>query len=101
MKQSSLTGGINAWNSMLQLTQTLGGHLFLLFVIGASTFHTVNGIRLIFTESGKGLGKPGRPDYPYNAASLNYKQKSGIWVAILLACVAMLYGGMVLFSEGG
>ena len=54
---SSLTNGINAWNSMLQLTQTLGGHLFLLFVIGASTFHTVNGIRLIFTESGKGIGK--------------------------------------------
>jgi len=98
---SSLTGGINAWNSMLQLTQTLPGHLFLLFVIGASTFHTVNGIRLIFTESGKGIGKPGRPDYPYDAASLNYKQKSGIWIAILLACVAMLYGGMVLFSEGG
>jgi succinate dehydrogenase / fumarate reductase cytochrome b subunit len=98
---SSLTNGINAWNSMLQLTQTLGGHLFLLFVIGASTFHTVNGIRLIFTESGKGLGKPGRPDYPYHATSLNYKQKSGIWVAILLACIAMLYGGMVLFGESG
>jgi succinate dehydrogenase / fumarate reductase, cytochrome b subunit len=98
---SSLTNGINAWNSMLQLTQTLGGHLFLLFVIGASTFHTVNGIRLIFTESGKGLGKPGRPDYPYDATSLNYKQKSGIWVAILLSCIAMLYGGMVLFGKGG
>ncbi|MGN6346626.1 MAG: succinate dehydrogenase [Candidatus Nitrosocosmicus sp.] len=98
---SSLTGGIDAWNSMLQLTQTLGGHLFLLFVIGASTFHTVNGIRLIFTESGKGLGKPGRPDYPYFASSLNYRQKSGIWVAILLACIAMLYGGMVLFGKGG
>ena len=98
---SSLTNGINAWDSMLQLTQTLGGHLFLLFVIGASTFHTVNGIRLIFTESGKGIGKPGRPDYPYDAASLNYKQKSGIWVAILLACIAMLYGGMVLFGKGG
>lgn len=98
---SSLTGGINVWNSMLQLTQTLAGHLFLLFVIGASTFHTVNGIRLIFTESGKGLGKPGRPDYPYPATSLNYKQKSGIWIAILLACIAMLYGGMVLFGKGG
>jgi succinate dehydrogenase / fumarate reductase cytochrome b subunit len=47
------------------------------------------------------LGKPGRPDYPYHAASLNYKQKSGIWVAILLACIAMLYGGMVLFGESG
>ncbi len=98
---SSLINGINAWNSMLALTQTLGGHIFLLFVIGASTFHTVNGIRLIFTESGKGLGKPGRPDYPYKAASLNYRQKSGIWVAILLACIAMLYGGMVLFGESG
>ena len=82
---------------MLQLTQTLGGHIFLLFVIGASTFHTVNGIRLIFTESGKGLGKPGRPDYPYHAASLNYKQKSGIWVAILLSmhCNVVWWNGSI------
>lgn len=98
---SSMTNGINAWNSMLELTQTTGGHIFLLFVIGASTFHTVNGIRLIIVESGKGLGKPGRPDYPYDAVSLNYKQKSGIWIALLLACIAMLYGGMVLFGESG
>ena len=43
---SSLTNGINAWNSMLQLTQTLGGHLFLLFVIGASTFQRLMGYAL-------------------------------------------------------
>jgi len=98
---SSLTNGIDAWNSMLELTQTIGGHVFLILVIGTSTFHTINGIRLIFTESGKGLGKPGRPDYPYNPSSLNYTQKSGIWVALLLAFIAMLYGGMVLFGEGG
>ena len=98
---SSLVGGRNAWDTMLEMTQTTWGHTFLIMVIGASTFHSANGIRLIFTHVGIGLGKPGRPDYPYNAASLNYKQKSGIWVAILLACVAMLYGGMVLFSEGG
>lgn len=96
---SSLVNGINAWNSMLELTQTTGGHIFLLLVIGASTFHTVNGIRLIFTESGIGLGKPGRPDYPYDATSLNYKQKSGIWVALILAAIAMLYGGMVMFGD--
>lgn len=96
---SSLVNGIDAWNSMLELTQTTGGHIFLMLVIGASTFHTVNGIRLIFTESGIGLGKPGRPDYPYDAVSLNYKQKSGIWVALLLAFIAMLYGGMVMFGE--
>ncbi len=98
---SSLVNGINAWNSMLELTQTTGGHVFLMLVIGASTFHTVNGIRLIFTESGIGLGKPGRPDYPYDATSLNYKQKSGIWVALILAAIAMLYGGMVMFGEAG
>lgn len=98
---SSLVNGINAWNSMLELTQTTGGHIFLILVIGASTFHTVNGIRLIFTESGIGLGKPGRPDYPYDATSLNYKQKSGIWVALILAAIAMLYGGMVMFGDAG
>src|SRR5688572_33426900 len=70
-----------------------------ILVIGASTFHTVNGLRLIFTESGIGIGRPGRPDYPYDATSLNYKQKPGIWVALLLAAIAMLYGGMVMFGD--
>ena len=95
---SSLTGGLDAWNAMLQLTQTPWGHTFLLLVIGTSTFHSVNGIRLIFTEAGRGIGKPGRPDYPYKAVSLNYRQKSGIWVSLILAALAMLYGASVLFG---
>jgi succinate dehydrogenase / fumarate reductase, cytochrome b subunit len=95
---SSLTRGLDAWNAMLQLTQTPSGHLFLILVIGTSTFHSSNGIRLIFTHAGKGLGMPGRPDYPYDAISLNYRQRSGIWVALILAAVAMLYGTSVLFG---
>ena len=95
---SSLTQGIDAWNTMLELTQTPMGHLILILVIGMSTFHSANGIRLIFTHGGKGLGNPGRPDYPYDAASLNYRQKSGIWIALILAAVAMLYGASVLFG---
>ena len=95
---SSLTSGPDAWSAMLELTQTLWGHLFLILVIGTSTFHSANGIRLIFTHAGKGLGKPGRPDYPYDAMSLNYRQKSGIWVALILAAVAMLYGSSVLLG---
>ena len=95
---SSLTQGIDAWNTMLELTQTPMGHMILLLVIGMSTFHSANGIRLIFTHGGKGLGKPGRPDYPYDATSLNYRQKSGIWIALILAAVAMLYGASVLFG---
>jgi succinate dehydrogenase / fumarate reductase cytochrome b subunit len=95
---SNLVGGINAWNAMLELTQTTFGHIFLILVIGASTFHSVNGIRLIFAETATGLGKPGRPDYPYEAGSLNNIQRSGIWVALILAAAAMLYGSSVLFG---
>ena len=47
---SSLVNGPDAWAAMLEMTQTIGGHLFLILVIGASTFHSVNGIRLIFTR---------------------------------------------------
>ena len=97
---SSLTQGPSAWEAMLSLTQTLPGHLILILVIGMSTYHSVNGIRLIFAHGGKGLGKPGRPDYPYDAVSLNYRQRSGIWVALILAAVAMLYGASVLFGAG-
>jgi succinate dehydrogenase / fumarate reductase cytochrome b subunit len=95
---SSLTQGPDAWAAMLELTQTPLGHLILLLVIGMSAFHSANGIRLIFAHGGKGLGSPGRPDYPYDAVSLNYRQKSGIWIALILAGVAMLYGASVLFG---
>ena len=97
---SSLTGGIGSWNAMLKFTETTWGHLFLILVIGTSTYHSINGIRLIFTETGKGVGKPGRPEYPYDALSLNYRQKSGIWIALILAVVAMAYGFNVLFTGG-
>ena len=95
---SSLTQGPDAWAAMLELTQTPMGHLILLLIIGMSAYHSANGIRLIFTHGGKGLGKPGRPDYPYDAVSLNYTQKSGIWIALILAATAMLYGASVLFG---
>ena len=95
---SNLTKGPDAWAAMLEMTQSIEGHLFLILVIGASTFHTVNGIRLIFTHSGQGLGKPGRPDYPYDPASINNRQRSGLWIALVLTAVAMLYGANVLFS---
>jgi succinate dehydrogenase / fumarate reductase cytochrome b subunit len=99
IETSSITGGIDAWNATLQFTQNLWGHLILILLIGTSTFHATNGIRLIFAHGGKGTGNPGRPDYPYYPASLNYRQKSGIWIALILAAVAMLYGSDILFSS--
>ena len=49
-------------------------------------FHTVNGIRVMLGHGGVGVGKPARPDYPYDPASQNYRHKIGIYSAILLGC---------------
>jgi len=95
---SSLLDGKAAWNSMLELTQTTEGHIFLALVIGMCVFHTGNGIRLMIAEAGFGFGKARRPDYPYTPSSLNMKNKLCINVSIGLAALAMMYGLGVMYD---
>jgi len=85
---SSLLDGKAAWNSMLELTQTTEGHIFLALVIGMCVFHTGNGIRLMIAEAG----------YPYTPSSLNMKNKLCIYVSIGLAALAMMYGLGVMYD---
>ena len=99
IETSTIVHGKIAWDKMLEFTQTTGGHLFLTLVIGMSVFHTINGIRVMLGHGGIGVGKPGQPEYPYKAASLNYKQRLCIWVSIALAALAMMYGASVLFGD--
>ena len=61
---SSILQGKVAWDEMLAITQTNGGHIILALVIGMSVFHTVNGIRVMLGHGGIGVGTPVRPDYP-------------------------------------
>ena len=96
---SMILRGELGWNEFLALTQTTEGHLFLALVIGMCVFHTINGIRVMLGHGGVGVGKPARPDYPYTPASQNYRHKIGIYSAILLAAVAMMYGLAVMFGE--
>ncbi len=96
---SSIVNGKIAWDKMLALTQTTEGHLILTIVIGMCVFHTGNGIRVMLGHGGVGVGKPGQPEYPYKASSLNYKQRLCIWVSIALAALAMMYGYSVLMGE--
>ena len=95
---SNLLDGKAAWNSMLELTQTTEGHIFLTLVIGMCVFHTGNGIRLMIGQAGFGIGKPGRADYPYTPKSLNMKGKLCIYVSIGLAALAMMYGLGVMYD---
>ena len=96
---SSILQGKAGWDELLEMTQTTEGHLFLTLVIGMCVFHTVNGIRVMLGHGGVGVGKPGRPDYPYTPASQNARHKIGIYTAIVLAAVAMMYGMAVMFGE--
>lgn len=99
IETSTIVEGKAVWDKMLELTQTTEGHIILILVIGMSVFHTVNGIRVMLGHGGIGVGKPGRPVYPYRATSLNYKQRLCIWVSIALAALAMMYGAGILFGE--
>jgi len=95
---STILDGKEAWDKMLEMTQTTEGHIILALVIGMSVFHTINGIRVMLGHGGVGVGKPGRPDYPYTAKSLNKKHKLCIYASIGLAALAMFYGLGVMFG---
>ncbi|HJJ23180.1 MAG TPA: succinate dehydrogenase [Nitrosopumilus sp.] len=96
---SNILRGQVGWDEMMQMTQTLEGHIILAIVIGMCVFHTVNGVRVMLGYGGIGVGKPARPDYPYEPASQNYRHKIGIYSSIVLAAAAMMYGLAVMFGE--
>ncbi len=96
---SLILQGKVGWDEFLEITQTTEGHIILALVIGMSVFHTVNGIRVMLGHGGIGVGKPGRPDYPYPAQSHTAKHKISIYSAIVLAAIAMMYGLAVMFGD--
>jgi len=96
---SNILRGKVGWDELLEMTQTMEGHILLTLVIGMCVFHTVNGIRVMFAHGGIGVGTPTRPDYPYTPQSQNIRNKIGIYSAIVLAAIAMMYGLAVLYGE--
>jgi succinate dehydrogenase / fumarate reductase cytochrome b subunit len=96
---SNILRGQVGWDDFMEMISTTEGHIIMSIVIAMCVFHTVNGVRVMLGHGGVGVGKPARPDYPYNPASQNYRHKIGIYSAILLAAVAMMYGLAVMFGE--
>jgi len=96
---SNILRGQVGWDDFLAFTQTPEGHVGMAIVIAMCVFHTVNGVRVMLGHGGVGVGIPARPDYPYDPASQNYRHKIGIYSAILLAAIAMMYGLAVMFGE--
>ena len=96
---SNILRGQVGWNEFMEMISTTEGHVIMSIVIAMCVFHTVNGVRVMLGHGGVGVGKPARPDYPYDPASQNYRHKIGIYSAILLAAAAMMYGLAVMFGE--
>ena len=69
MKLATSCKGKDAWNEMLaDDSNNRRSHLLLTIVIGMCVFHTGNGIRVMLGHGGIGVGKPTRPDYPYDSS---------------------------------
>ncbi len=96
---SNILRGQVGWDDFMELISGTEGHIVMSIVIAMCVFHTVNGVRVMLGHGGVGVGKPARPDYPYDPASQNYRHKIGIYSAIVLAAVAMMYGLAVMFGE--
>jgi succinate dehydrogenase / fumarate reductase, cytochrome b subunit len=96
---SNILRGQVGWNEFLEMISTTEGHIIMSIVIAMCVFHTVNGVRVMLGHGGVGVGKPARPDYPYDPASQNYRHKIGIYSSMVLAAVAMMYGLAVMFGE--
>ena len=96
---SNILRGQVGWDDFMEIISGTEGHIIMSIVIAMCVFHTVNGVRVMLGHGGVGVGKPARPDYPYDPASQNYRHKIGIYSAIVLAAIAMMYGLAVMFGE--
>ncbi|MDV3243669.1 MAG: succinate dehydrogenase [Nitrososphaerales archaeon] len=88
----------SSWALDLSVTENFLGHVILALVAMVVVFHGVNGIRLILAEYGIIFQKPSRIEYPYKAKGLRGLQQHLIWLAIVLAILAALWSGSILFG---
>jgi succinate dehydrogenase cytochrome b subunit len=88
----------SSWAADLSVTENVIGHLILILAATIVVFHGINGIRLVLSEYGVIFEKPSRIEYPYKAKGLRAMQRHLIWAAIILAIVAALWSGSILFG---
>jgi succinate dehydrogenase / fumarate reductase cytochrome b subunit len=87
-----------SWAADLSVTENIVGHTILALTATVVVFHGINGIRLILAEYGLIFEKPSRIEYPYKAKGLRTMQQHMIWAAIILAIIAALWSGSILFG---
>ncbi len=88
---SSRVLGRGTWNSVMGFLESPFFKVgeFLIYV--AFAYHALNGIRLVLTELGVGLGVPRQPVFPY---STSVKRQRPLLIGVMIvAAVIVLLGG--------
>lgn len=88
----------NTWNNTVDFLKNPLFDAGLVIIGVLLTFHTFNGLRLIVSELGFGIGKAQRPDYPYKPRSQNKLQAALIWISAILSAIAAVYAVNILFG---
>lgn len=93
------------WEAWVKEVEHLAGinPISILFFIamGALTFHSLNGIRLIVVELlAMGIGKPEKPKPPYIPPSLKGFQRALIYAVFILSIIIWFTMGYVMFIMG-
>ncbi len=79
------------WTRTIEFLSNPLFDLGLVIIGGMVAFHAINGIRLFLAHMGWGLGRPGRPEYPYKPASMSPLQRAIFWISIAFAVFAIIY----------
>lgn len=92
---ASRLGGESAWEAAMDALKHPLFTLLEYLVFAAFAFHALNGLRLLVSELGWAVGRPGRPDYPYVSCLL--RQRPLAWAVVALAVVVAGLGAVDFF----
>jgi len=94
----SRLGGQESWESQMATFDTPLFKFGEFLVFLAFAFHALNGIRLIITELGFGMGKPQRPTFPYRTSVM--RQRPILITVMVIAAILMVLGGANFYLIG-
>lgn len=91
--------GAEVWDSLMGAFGTPLAKTGEFLVFAAFAFHALNGIRLVLTELGLGMGRPMLPVYPYKNSMR--RQRPVFIVVMILAVIVVAIGGYDFVRHAG
>jgi succinate dehydrogenase / fumarate reductase cytochrome b subunit len=91
--------GADSWDSLMASFGTPLAKTGEFLVFAAFAFHALNGVRLVLTELGLGMGSPMLPSYPYKNSMR--RQRPVFVVVMLIALIVLAIGGFDFLRHAG